>query len=389
MRIAFDFETTRVPRHTPYVKNSFPVMLSACCDGVAVQSFVFNHSSHLPGDQGTVQAVKDLFGRATLLIGHNLKFDIHWLAALGLGTDVLNYPWYCTKVAEYLIHGQDKTVSTHLGDVSERYGIVSKIDKVAQYWDAGYETDEIPLSILQPYCEQDAINAYTIYQRQQPLIKELGLSRVVNLQMALTRELWWAEFNGMKFDVPLAQQFSAEYSARIKQIELDLSEITGYSINYDSSDQLSALLFGGSFKAEGEEWVIRTFKNFSKYYPRACVVDVVLPGLGFVPPKGTEKNEKGGYSVNANTVLSCLKSKNKKQKTVLELILERAKLKKAVSTYFDGLCDKVFNGYLHPTFNQAVTATGRLSSSNPNSQNIPRDKTAPAKQPFISRWNDV
>jgi len=149
-------------------------------------------------------------------------------------------------------------------------------------------------------------------------------------------------------------------------------------------------------KRQGEEWVIREYSYYSKYYPRKCIVEEYRDGIGFEPPKGSELKKRGYYSTDKGT-LSQLRCKNKKQKLVKKLLAERSKLTKALSTLDGkdpkddkGLIKKVqSDGCLHSQYNQTVARTGRLSSKSPNGQNLPREGTSPIKESIVPRYDFI
>ena len=108
----------------------------------------------------------------------------------------------------------------------------------------------------------------------------------------------------------------------------------------------------------------------------------MLDGIGFKPTGDVGKT--GYYSVGADVITS-LRCTNKLQKTVKKLLIERTKLSKLQSTYYEGFLNKEINGYLYPTINQTIAVTGRFTSSNPNGQNLPRGRST-VKRSIISRF---
>jgi DNA polymerase-1 len=126
--------------------------------------------------------------------------------------------------------------------------------------------------------------------------------------------------------------------------------------------------------------------------------DISIPGLGFVPLAKTETAKsteaRRYYKVDKDT-LPFLRTNTKVQKAVIKLLLKQSKLAKIVSTFWNsekgtGLMSKVgVDGRLHTNYNQTITATGRLSSSDPNSQNLPRSGTSPIKKCIIPRFDGI
>lgn len=197
------------------------------------------------------------------------------------------------------------------------------------------------------------------------------------------------EWNGIKFNEELANQRAGEIKEQIQQIEDRLLAIyPNVPISFNSGDQLSAFLYGGTITQEVKEHV-GFFKTGTKVgQPRFRNHEVLheLPRL-FTPVRGSELKKPGFYATSADTLLK-LKG-NRKTKDILELIQRRTRLSTLLEKTYEGLM-KVHReqnwepNYLHGQFNQVVAATGRLSSSKPNLQNLDGE----AQDLFISRYID-
>ena len=132
------------------------------------------------------------------------------------------------------------------------------------------------------------------------------------------------------------------------------------------SSDLSALLYGGTLRQPGKEIVQRVRKDGSiREYERKCTVEIPIKGLGFQHTKDISTSKEGVYKTDIET-LKNLKCKESYQREFVKLILERSRLVKLKSTYFDGLSDKLVDSFIHSSMNQTIARTGRLSSSNPN-----------------------
>ena len=291
-------------------------------------------------------------------------------------------------VSEYLIRGQQRGTELSLKELSIKYGIPDKIDVVKEYWDSGYETNEIPLDILIPYGEQDVLNCQAIYYKQIPIIQAQMQSKIVKLRCESLRVTQQIEANGMKIDVDLCKSMSDEYASKIdeinkvlKQLIVDvLPELTDIDFNLGSNEHLSSILFGGIIYVDGR------VEGKREGTTKKGKIGIRTSGLGFVPRDGTETKKQGYYQVD-NAQLSELKAKPKTPQYIfLQCISDLSKMEKMKTTYCDGLLEKNIGGIVHPTINECVTATGRYSSSNPNSQNLPREGTSPVKGIFITRY---
>lgn len=368
--------------------------LSVACvysgDTKEARHFWFEHNDQQPTPRA-VQQMQELFDAADLVVMHNVKFDMNVLRSVGINFD--NVTVYDTMIAEYLIHGQDGEVSYKLGDTAERYGMPPKLDEVAQAWSMGVDTREICPSVLIPYVTDDAVKAYDIFQAQQPEIEKSGLVQLVKLQSEYIKVLSDIEYNGFKWDVEQAEQLVKETQVRIDEMESRFKEIVNEpDLNLSSPAQKAVVLFGGELTVEREMWEMRTLKTkpetIYKPYMRKDIYK--HPGLGFKVPDGVQMNKSGLPPCDKN-VLQQLKCRTNLQREAIKLLEDHSAAAKMVSTLsgkgdgtgMNGKMDA--NGLIHPTMNNALTATGRLSSSNPNSQNLPRGNTSPIKKCIVPR----
>ncbi len=168
-----------------------------------------------------------------------------------------------------------------------------------------------------------------------PEVTEKGLDNLLrNVEMPLVPVLVDIERSGVKVDVDFLKQMSVELTARVRKLEREIQEIAGIAFNVNSTQQLSDILFGKLA----------------------------------LPTDGLKKTQAGAYSTAAD-VLEGLRGRHE----IVDLILEQRQLTKLLGTYVDALPTLVNprTGRVHTSFNQSGAETGRLSSSNPNLQNIP------------------
>ncbi len=394
--LAFDLETTKFPAGLPWVPGAHAVSLHVATSDGLVKTFIIKHNdmtTFVPKSILTKE-IQELFDKYKVIIAHNLKFDLHWLRAVGI--NVSKNIFYCTQVAEYLLNFQNKSVILSLEETSRRYGITPKIDRVKTYWDAGIDTPDIPLDILIPYGEQDTINALDIFFKQQPKIAEYGMKRLFQVNMETIRVLEEMEWNGMLVDIDLMQKYSREYGDKINELSCEfrlmleerLPELRDVPFNLSSGEHLSCILYGGELKYDGKIPTERVLKGgIIKYGEKNGKVLVKTEGLKFKPLPKTETQKKGYYQTDIQTLVQ-LKCTNKTQTKALEYIRELSRLEKMKGTYFDGMQQfRGADGIIHHNLNQTVTVTGRLSSTKPNLQQLPRGDKGPAKLIFVSRYN--
>jgi DNA polymerase I-like protein with 3'-5' exonuclease and polymerase domains len=419
--IALDVETTKIPFFRPWQREAFLVSIGITAENGWKKTWVLNHEDldDIPNQRKLLNEVQHILNRSERIVGHNLKFDLQWLWHVGLKTDHLKL--YCTQVAQYLLERQRRQ-SYKLNEVAKYYGITEKVDMVAKFWASGCDTYEIPLkSILNPYLEQDCFTTLAIYQRQVKRIKEMGIESLISVQMELMGILAEMEYNGAEANRDLCQHYVNYYHNKLEEIDKNIYEIAGREFNIGSTDHLSAVLFGGIIKKEGEEFYISTRKCYEKRpYPfvysdpkrpptikyrkhemielvgktRKCIIEEKVEGM-FKVPKGVKELDKGGYWSVDKSTLAQLKGRKKEQKQLVALLKERSAVAKTLETFSgkqkgSGLINKIgSDGRIHPSFNQTIAATGRLTSSDPNGQNFPRKGTSPVKEIFVPRFDKI
>ena len=411
MNILFlDFETTKKPKFLPWIPGSYPVTLHMTLfinnKTKILPPVIFNHTS-LKKQQSITslsEYIQEQVDSVHMLVAQNTKFELHWLRALGI--EYGHKFVYDTMVADYMLSGQNKKYKYTLEDIAIRYECTKKTGLVSQFWDIGFETDEIPLDILLEYGDNDVAVLAEIYWKQQPLIQQKNMSKIIALRcesLKVTQEIEW---NGMYIDVEKTQKFSDEYGRRYEEllestinlVRKLLGICNNIPINFASNDHLSAILFGGIIKYNSKETILTEIwgfeisengkkikKKIPKERERKCVKEIQTIGLGFIPQEKSNCKKEGYYKTNVNE-LNMLKPKTADQKAFLDCIFEMAKIEKMKGTYFDGLLELHINGCVRPSINEAVTSTGRYSSSKPNLHNQPRGSTSPVKECFISRY---
>lgn len=379
MVLAFDWETSKKPDFLPWQKNAYAVSLHiAADDGSDPMTWLFEHPEATQPIRQNIQEIQALINQVDLIIAHNAKFDLHWFEYYGI--DHSDTPCHCTLTAEYILQNHaTRMQDLSLNDLAAQYKLQLKYDKVKEYWDAGYNTDEVPLQTLQEYGEHDAKLALQIYQLQQEKIKERKIETLVRLDMAALKCLQEMEYNGMLLDRELLEKESTQHEMELSALDEYLARVLGiHSIS--SKEQLSAGLFGGTYKIDGRVPGKRpgTMKNGK--------IPITIDGVGFVPDPSWANKKEGTYST-AVDVISELKATTAEQKEIKRSLIERSRKDQLQKVYFKGLLARIGeDNYVHCSLNQTTTITSRLSCSNPNLQNIPRGDTGPVKKCFISRY---
>jgi DNA polymerase I len=339
-----------------------------------------------PFEPGAVERLRDQIARAGVVVGFNLKYDLHVLRKRGIEIPEGTRVWDC-QLAEFILSNQQWKYPS-LNEASAKYSLGSKIDLISEkYWKHGIQTEAIPWNELSEYALQDAVLTLSLYQKQVSVMSasQMRLCRLMNMDLQILQEMEW---NGIKFNEELCAQRSTEIKIKISEINQQLSAIyPNVPINFGSGDQLSAFLYGGTIVEEGKEH-IGFFKSGARVgEPKFKNVEILheLPRL-VEPLRGSELKKAGFYATNADTLLK-LKA-NKATRHILSLIQQQVRLETLLSKTYEGLQKKRIeqnweHGWLHGQFNQVTVATGRLSSSGPNLQNL----DSAANDLFVSRYN--
>ena len=279
-----------------------------------------------------VQIFKPLYESDKIMkIGQNIKYDYEVLTRYGV---TIQGKMFDTMIAHYLIqpelhHNMDYLAETLLGyqtiHIEELLGPKGKKQKNMR--------DLSPTDIYE-YAAEDADITLRLKNVLEPRLKELGVEELFwNIEMPLVRVLADMELNGVCLDTEALQDTSKIFNERMREYEQEIYKEAGEEFNISSPKQVGDILFG-----------------------KLQIMD---------KPKKT----KTGQYVTSEEVLQSLENKS----PIVRNILNYRGMKKLLSTYIDAL-PKLINprtGHIHTSFNQALTATGRLSSSDPNLQNIP------------------
>lgn len=365
----FDVETTISNKGNPFDQTN-----KLCYAGFKTgnQTHLFDvEYSDSPCD---VDSIQDILRNSVLLVGFNIKFDLHWIKKYGLEFNNCRI-WDC-QLVHFILTGQTESYPS-LNDVAAYYNLGTKLDVVAsEYWDKGIDTTLIPKDILEEYLIGDLELTHQVYLKQvEELERRQGLKRLVSLHNQDLLVLQEMEYNGLLFDYVKSEELADATDKDIKKIDELLSSFVSCSeFNYNSNDHLSCLLYGGSITLRRQEecGVFKTGERKGQTKYKWVDYEVEFPRL-VKPLRGSELAKEGYYSTDEQTLRSL--SGNKKAKEIIELLLKRAELSKLVSTYYRGLLklQDTMNwkkGTIHGQLNQCVARTGRLSSSRPNLQNF-------------------
>ena len=279
-----------------------------------------------------LELLRDIFENEDIeKVGQNLKYDITVLA--NYGVDVRG-KLFDTMIAHYvlqpeLFHGMD-----YLAEIYLDYETIRIEELIGEKGRGQKNMRDISPTLVCDYACEDADVTLKLKNILQEELKKEGVEELFyNIEMPLVPVLAYMERNGARIDTDALKDTSVLFSKRLADIEEQIYSLAGEPFNIASPKQVGDILFG-----------------------KLKIVD---------KPKKT----KTGQFVTSEEVLAQLQNRH----PIVKDILQYRGLKKLLSTYIDALPELVNprSGKIHTSYNQTVTATGRLSSSNPNLQNIP------------------
>ncbi len=279
-----------------------------------------------------VNIFKPLYENPEILkVGQNIKYDFEVLMNYGVE---IQGKMFDTMIAHYLIQPELYHNMDYLAEIYLNYQTIHIEELIGPKGKSQKSMRDLSPSAIYEYAAEDADITLRLKNVLEPKLKEIGCEDLFwNVEMPLVPILAHMEMNGVCIDTDTLKETSNNLTNRLTEIERNIYELAGESFNIGSPRQVGEILFG-----------------------KMKIVE---------KPKKT----KTGQYVTSEEVLQQLRSKN----PIIDEILNYRGLKKLLSTYVDAL-PKLINprtGHIHTSFNQAITATGRLSSSDPNLQNIP------------------
>lgn len=290
----------------------------------------------IPGNREEAQRIVNIFkpvyeNAEILKVGQNIKYDMEVLRNYGV---TVRGKMFDTMIAHYLIQPELRHNMDYMAEVYLNYRTIHIDELIGPRGKNQKSMRDLPPSEVYEYAAEDADITLRLKNILEPKLKEAGVEQLFHeIEMPLVEVLAEMEMNGVRIDTASLAETSQILTARMKELEQRIYSLAGEEFNIASPKQVGDILFG-------------KMKIMEK-------------------PKKT----KTGQYVTSEEVLQSLKGKSE----IVEDILAHRGLKKLLGTYIDAL-PKLINprtGHIHTSFNQTITATGRLSSSDPNLQNIP------------------
>ncbi len=302
-------------------------------------SFAENQAYYVPvpANKEETQSIVDQFkpvfeNEQSLKIGQNIKYDI--LVLRHYGVEVKG-PLFDTMIAHYVLQPELHHSMDYMAEVYLKYETI-KIEELIGPKGKNQRNmrDLPPINVYKYACEDADVTLKLKNILEQELKKSNCETLFYDIEMPLVKVLAYMEWNGVRIDTVTLKQTSEHYTKRMNQIEQEIYLLAGETFNIASPKQVGEILFD-----------------------KLKITD-----------KAKKTKNKGQY-ITSEEVLESLRHKHE----IVGKILDYRGLRKLLSTYIDVLPGLINPNThkIHTSFNQAITATGRLSSSNPNLQNIP------------------
>ena len=317
--------------------------------------------------------LKRIFEREDVrIIGHNLKFDMHVMARLGIIIktkdlfDTMVASWLCDENTPNGLKENTQEIwgidQTHFKEVTN--DVPKEVKK-----EFGYKANQkvtfdlVLIDEGSPYAIDDAFYTWNLYLYYMDRLEEEKMYKIYfKSYVKFLRTLFRMEERGVTIDTQRLREMQVEIEEDIEKLAYEMQDLAGVEFNAGSSDQLGELLFGYVSDKKLEK---------DPDYTSPLIENTF--GL-----RAISKTAKGAPQTNANTLykLSKMDYKNKRKKQGVEFckkLLEYKKLAKLKSAFIDGMLEQLYSdGKAHPNFNIIGTDSGRISCSNPNLQQLPK-----------------
>ena len=298
-----------------------------------------------------VQEFKALLESKTICkIGQNLKYDISILQRYGV---TVSTPLFDTMLAHYLLAPDIRHNLNVMAQQYLHYAPITIETLIGSKGKKQKNMESVDITLVKEYACEDADITLQIYRKLAPEIATQRLTRLFHeVELPLIHVLAGMEYAGVKVDKQVLSSLSASMEQELQVLTENIHALAGETFNIDSPKQLGDLLFGRLKLAEKPQ-----------------------------------KTKTGKYATGEEVL-----QRMAKDHPIVDKIMEYRELKKLKSTYIDALPTMIspVDGMIHTSYNQAVTATGRLSATNPNLQNIPirTEKGRTIRKAFVPRSAD-
>jgi DNA polymerase-1 len=342
--ISFDTETTSLDAlDAELVGMSFSFKKS--------EAYYVSFPNNRTEAEKLLQPIKKVLENEEILkIGQNIKYDILVLKNYGIEVKGVLFD---TMLAHYLIEPEKKHGMDYLSETFLNYRPISIEELIGKKGKNQGNMRDVPIDIIKEYASEDADITLQLKEKLSPLLSIKNCEKLFyQIETPLISVLAAMEFEGVNINVAFLKEYSIKLQEELLLLEKSIYELAGTTFNIDSPKQLGDILF------------------------EKLKID-----------EKAKKTKTGQYATGEDVL-----AKLSKKHPIIEQILDYRELRKLKSTYVDSLPEMVNKktGRIHTTFMQAVAATGRLSSNNPNLQNIPikTERGRMVRKAFVPRNED-
>jgi DNA polymerase-1 len=342
--ISFDTETTSLEAlDAELVGMSFSFKKS--------EAYYVSFPNNRTEAEKLLQPIKKVLENEEILkIGQNIKYDILVLKNYGIEVKGVLFD---TMLAHYLIEPEKKHGMDYLSETFLNYRPISIEELIGKKGKNQGNMRDVPIDIIKEYAAEDADITFQLKEKLSPQLSINNCEKLFyQIETPLISVLAAMEFEGVNINVAFLKEYSIKLQEELLLLEKSIYELAGTTFNIDSPKQLGDILF------------------------EKLKID-----------EKAKKTKTGQYATGEDVL-----AKLSKKHPIIEQILDYRELRKLKSTYVDSLPEMVNKktGRIHTTFMQAVAATGRLSSNNPNLQNIPikTERGRMVRKAFVPRNED-
>ena len=447
-------ETKRTDPTPFHPKNRLVSVQYNTCDNLTPQFVWFYHEKKGVDLHQAHSQVQQILNDTTLLVGHNIKFDLVWLWESGFSYSGRVYD---TMIGEYLLlKGQKYSLSLHDACIRRKVSL-KKSDLTKDYLTRGVGFDRMPCEIVEEYGKADIISTRELYEHQKKLFKNSVMEKHLKLMNGFLFTLATIERNGIKIDLQALQDVKQAYRKEKLELERTMHEIMrevmgDTPVNFASPEQISQMIYSRKVKNK-KNWAqmfniglnekgkplprprmsvgafVKVIKSMTERVYKTTALHCntcsgkgkffkrkkngqpwkkeskcrICKGAGYLlkkhaavagltmNPRDVRDVSANGFATDKTTLMRLLGDAKSKGNKTAEKFLQCSIRLNAVDVYLSSFVGGIErnvkpNSILHPKYNQCVTRTTRLSSSDPNFQNQPRGNTFPVRAVVVSRF---
>lgn len=460
MKLVLDIETTVTNKSpSPYKPDNYMVCVGVMpVDEPDKKKVIWFNHNELPNIdiKKSHKELQDILDKTTLLIAHNVKFDLSWLRECGFKYDGKLWD---TMIVEY-IYARGQKIALSLSESCKRWGVTEKKSElVEELFKNGTGFEAIPKDIVEEYNLYDLLSCGDLFDTQYKMLQDddhCSMKNIVELTNDMADVLIDIERNGICINMDILDKVQSDYEHERKEKAIQNTKIIKCVMgdrpyNLSSPEQLSEIIWSRSVvdkelwadtfnigttasgkkkyrprmpKQEFQRQVKKQTKIVSKTTVRKCpeckgtgkqykvkkdgspykiqpmckhcigtgyVYDATSDVAGFkFSPTHVQQVMSHGFATDKTTLAGLAVIAKQHNLEVAHQFLTNMQRINALDTYINSFCKgirkNVINGILHPQVSQVRTGTGRLSSSNPNFQNLPRGGTATVRKAVVSRF---